>query len=216
MYSYGTLIWASCSFTIPVSPELIAPNASLVVYMVDSHGQECIGKCQLDHNSAYHKISQDALEITLFQEANSFNTAIDLMSLQASAIDLMSLQASSQDSIILHFEFDSAVRILRILIVKDSLLEENPFDVLTLHLKENLEAMQHTFDEFEQVEELDELSALVDNIDAEVMDQVLLTQERKASRLEKYMLFAEIYMLMQYGKMKRAMHGVINSWFFNS
>src|SRR3989338_481007 len=106
LYCYGAPLWAACSFTIKVPQELLAQHASLVVYMVDAFGNQCIGKCQLDSNSVYHKISQDELKLTTLQEANRFDTVIDLMS----------SQPTEQNVAILHFEFDSAVRILRLLV----------------------------------------------------------------------------------------------------
>ena len=207
LYSYGSSLTASCSFTVRVPQELLAQHASLVVFMVDASGNQCIGKCQLDSSSMYHKISQEALTLTTWQEADCFDTVVDLMT----------SQATDNNVAILHFEFDSAVRILRLLVVKDSLLEENPFDVLTLPInQENFEALHHEFNEFEQdTAEFDELSALVSNVDSAVMDKSIRKQQRKTSLFEQYMLYAEIYMLMQYGKMKRAMSGV-GSWFSQS
>lgn len=207
LYSYGSFLSAACSFTVKVPQSLLAANASLVVYMVDASGNQCIGKCQLDGNSAYHTISQNELKLTTWQEANRFDTVIDLMS----------SPTTEQNVVILHFEFDSAVQILRLLVVKDSLLEENPFDVLTLPFNQNnFEAMHHEFNEFEDdTAEFDELSALVNDVDSVAMDKSIRKQQRKTSRLEQCMLYAEIYMLMQYGRVKRAMSGV-GSWFSNS
>ncbi|OGB86331.1 hypothetical protein A3J41_03130 [candidate division TM6 bacterium RIFCSPHIGHO2_12_FULL_38_8] len=191
------------TFTIAVPQEFLGQDSSLMVYMIDQAGCQHVGKCQVDSCSAKDiQILQNQLEITTLQEAEHFDTVVDLMTRQ---------ETLGQDVVMLHFEFDHEIQVLRVLVVKNSFLEDNPFDVLTLSLKEAKEFDQnhHTFKEFE--DDMDALTKLVDNVDCAVMEQAIQQQDQQASRLKQYMLYAEIYMLMQYGRMKRAMHGV-TSW----
>lgn len=202
MYCYGAQLWASCSFTIEVPQELLEKKSSLIIYMLDSNGNQCIGKCQLDSSHLSRKISQNELQLATCEEANRFDTVVDLMV----------PQTGSANVVVLHFEFDSSVRILRMLVVKESLLEENPFDVLTVD-QTSFEVMHHEFSEFEN--DFDALSDLVANVDSAAMDKSIERQEQQSSRLGQYMLYAEIYMLMQYGRMKRIVNDV-TSWFSGS
>lgn len=204
MYSYGAQFFAS-TFTIEVPQALLGQDSSLMIYMIDNFGHQQVGKCQVDSRAKYRTILQNELELTTIQEAESFATFVDVTNSQA---------ALQQDVVILHFELDSCVRILRILVVKNSFLEDNPFDVLTLSVQQNkdLENKHHSFDEFE--EDLDPLFALVENVDAQAMEESLSAQHQTMSTLEQCKLYAEIYMLMQYGKVKRAMHNM-SSWFSN-
>ncbi len=190
------------TFTIGVPQELIDQNSSLMVYMVDDFGQQCVGKCQIDGHEKHRTIVQNDLEITTLQEAENFATVVDLTN---------SPEILPQDVIVLHFELDNSVRIFRILIVKNSFLEDNPFDVLTLSVAQNneLEKNHHCFIEFEN--DFDPLSDLVDNVDAYAVSSM---QHNSTTRLDQYKLYAQIYMLMQYGRMKRAVRNV-SSWFYN-
>jgi hypothetical protein len=203
MYSCVSGLFSS-TFTIEVPQKLLDQNSSLMVYMIDQTGHQRVGKCQLDSNSKERKILQQELEMTTVQEAENFATVLNLMDKPA---------LLDQDIVIVHFEFDYAVRVLKILVVKNSFLEENLFDVLTLSIAENSEFEHnhhHTFEEFE--DDLDVLSALVSNIDTKAMAESIQQEQKKASRLDQYMLYAEIYMLMQYGRMKRAIQNM-TSWF---
>ncbi len=201
LYSYGTQLVAS-TLTIQVPQALLEQNSSLMVYMVDGFGQQSIGKCHIDSQSKYRTIVQQELEITTLQEAEKFSNVIDLTNSQ---------QILQQDVVILHFQLDSSIQILRILIVKNSFLEENPFDVLTLSVVQSTQFEQnhHSFHEFE---DSDPLTALLDNVDTDSFEASLSEQTRSISFLEQCKLYAEIYMLLQYGKVKRAVSNV-GSWF---
>ena len=192
------------SFTIEVPQALLGQDSSLMIYMIDDLGHQHVGKCHIDSHAKYRKILQNELELTTLQEAENFATVIDVTNAS---------ETLQQDVVILHFELDSFVKILRILVVKNSFLEENPFDVLTLSVAQDkkFEQNQHSFTEFE---EDDLLSALVDNMDPQAMEQSLSEQQNTMSLLQQCKLYAEIYMLMQYGRVKRAVHNM-SSWFCN-
>lgn len=193
------------TFTIEVPQILLEQNSSLMVYMIDQTGHQRVGKCQLDSNSKDRKILQNELEMTTVQEADSLDSVVDLMDSQVSL---------SQDVVILHFEFDNVVKVLRILVVKNSFLEDEPFDIFTLPLSPNeskeLDQNHHAFQEFEN--DLDALSALVENVSAQEIQESSQQEDSRLFRANQYMLYAEIYMLMQYGRLKRAVHNM-TSWF---
>jgi hypothetical protein len=170
--------------------------------MVDDFGQQHVGKCQIDSRAKYRTILQNDLEVTTLQEAESFSMVVDLTNSQ---------ELLPEDVVILHFELDNSVRVFRILVVKNSFLEDNPFDVLTLSVAQNneFERNHHSFTEFEN--DFDPLSDLVDNVDACAMNAV---QHNSATFLDQYKLYAQIYMLMQYGRMKRVVRNM-TSWFCN-
>lgn len=193
------------TFTIAVPQELLDQKSSLIVYMSGPTGP-CVGQCQLDNTLKDRKILQNELKLTTLQTAASFDTVIDLMTQK---------EASGQDIVVLHFEFDNTIKVLQMLVVKNSFLEENPFDVLTLSVQETEEFDQnhHRFEEFS--EELDDLAALVRNVDCVAMDASIKKDNKHNSLMNQYMLYAEIYMLMQYGRVKRAMHNM-SSWFLQA
>jgi hypothetical protein len=192
-------------FTIEVPQAFLGQDSSLMIYMVDDLGHQHVGKCHIDSHAKYRKILQNDLELTTVQEAESFATVVDVTNVS---------EVLQQDVVILHFELDSSMRILRILIVKNSFLEDNPFDVLTLSVaqQKDFEENHHNFNEFD--EELDSLSALVDNIDTQAIEASMSEQNHAISLLDQCKLYAEIYMLMQYGRVKRAVHKM-SSWFSN-
>ncbi|MBP6892107.1 hypothetical protein KBB68_00855 [Candidatus Babeliales bacterium] len=204
MYSYGAQLRASV-FTIEVPQVFLGQDSSLMIYMVDDLGHQHVGKCQIDSHTKYCKILQNELELTTMQEAESFATIVDVTN---------SSEILQQDVVILHFELDSSMRILRILIVKNFFLEENPFDVLTFSVaqKKDFEQNQHSFNEFE--EDVDPLFALLDNIDTRAIEASMSEQQQTMSLLDQCKLYAEIYMLMQYGRVKRAVNKM-SSWLSN-
>lgn len=183
-------LFTASVFTIGVPQQLFDQKSSLMIYMVDQDGTQSVGKCHLD-DICKRKIFQNQLEITTPQEEDCLDVIVDLMD----------FQATKQDLILLHFEFENIVQILRVLVVKDSFLEEDLFDVLTFPCGTAVQNQPEFNDVF------DPLSDLVDNVDSQVVQRSIQQQE-KISKFKEYMLYVKIYMLMQYGSMKRAM----NSW----
>lgn len=199
MYSYGISLCASSLFSIGVPQELFDQKSSLIIYMVDLAGNQHVGKCQLDQNNRCRKISQNELEMTTFEAVHNLDTAFDLT---ASQNDM-------ENVVVLHFEFDNSVRVLQVLVVKETLLEDNPFDVLTLSLANaDFESKHH---EFEDDPDLDALETFAQNIGNEQIKKSMKENYSKASLFEQYVLYAKIYMMMQYGYVKRTM----SSWFMN-
>src|SRR5260370_1444510 len=121
MYSCQSKIVAS-TFTIGVPQALLGENSSLMVFMIDQIGNQHVGKYQLDNYAKYRTILQKELEITTWQEADGLDSAVNLLDSQTSL---------DQDVVILHFEFDNTVKVLKVLVVKNSFLEDNPFEILT-------------------------------------------------------------------------------------
>jgi len=191
-YFQASLLLAS-SFAINVPEKFLMQKAALVIYMVDDFGNQCIGKCQLDQHSASRKISQSELEITSCVEVDSLPHVIDLM---------VSTQGLEQE-VLLHFEFDKSMAVLRILVVKDTLLEEDPFNVLSFPVAQRSLA--------EGVDEFDEFSMLVNDVDTTRVESSMEKSKNNRSMFEKYMMYAEIFALVQYGKAKRAANNVA-SW----
>ena len=191
-YSFGSLFAANV-FTIGVPQQLFDQKSSLMIYMVDQDGNQSVGKCHLDGNCD-RKILQNQLEMTAPQEEASLDVIVDLMD----------FQATKQDLILLHFEFEKVVQILRVLVVKNSFLEEDPFDILTFPCGTNV----HSQAEFNQ--DFDPLSDLVDDVDSQAVQRSIQQQE-KISKFKEYMLYVKIYMLMQYHGMKRAMDSWLSS-----
>ena len=172
-------------------------KASLVIYMVDEYGNQFAGKCQLDQDSGSRKIAQSELEITSCADVDHLPSVVDLM---------ISSSALGQE-VVLNFEFDKSMAVLRILVVKDTLLEENPFDVISFPVG------QHS--SVDDADEFDEFSSLVDNVDMAMVETSMKKSKNSRSIFQQYITYAEIFALVQYGKARRAASDVA-SWLTSS
>jgi hypothetical protein len=195
MYSYGACVFASV-ITIGVPQQFLDQKSSLVLCMLDSDGNQSVGKCCLDADSAGRNILQTELKITTCKDVDCFD----------GIADLTDFQGSDQNLVLLNFELDPSLKLLRVLVVKSSFLEENPFDVVTVKMPAN------QFTEFGDDD--DALSLLVAGVDETAVEASILKQESQ-SLLEQYKLYAEIYVLMKYSSMKRALSNM-SSWLLSS
>lgn len=212
MYVSGSFILADCtiaitaspkeisrSFTIMVPQELLEQKASLIMYMVNGSGNQCISRCQLDQGCAYRKISQDELFVATGEDAWSLDKAIEL-----TPSDLQPDQVA-----VLHFEFDNEFQLVRVLVFKENLLENNPFDVLTLSVSSNCVSQADSVDLVE--DDLDNLFASVESANPQLINNSIL--RHKGSLFEQYAGYAELFMIAQYGRVKRAMSNM-SGWFY--
>lgn len=180
--------------TVGVPTKFFAEQSSLMIYMIDHQGNESVGTCNLDSkclskDKEKFLVSQNELNIKTVQDSAEFNVLADLMN----------IQGIEKDLVMLHFEFDHAVRILKILVVKNSFLDDNPFDVLKV-----------PFDEVSVSEfggEDDFFSSLVGGVNPEDLDAEIEKKE-KVPFLRKIKMYAEVYMMMQYSRVKRT----VASW----
>ncbi len=175
--------------TIGVPTKFFSEQSSLMIYMVDHLGNQSIGTCSLDNKCFSENevlVSQNDLKIATIQESDE----------SCVLADLLKVQSAEQDLVMVHFEFDHAVRILKMLVVKNSFLEENPFDVWQVPVPLN------DADDF--------LASLVDDVDTERFDAAIEKQEQ-VSWVKKYRAYLEIYMMMQYHRVKRT----VGSWLAN-
>ncbi|MBP7854454.1 hypothetical protein KAZ82_00795 [Candidatus Babeliales bacterium] len=191
----------ACVVSIGVPESLCAENTALMIYFQDVYGKEFIGKCTLSQTSTQQIIAQSDLKITEAANVAHFDTIADVTN----------ISAQSAEVVILHVEIDCTMKVLKILVVQDSFLADTMFDVWTLSLSERneFEMNNHRFSEFENEQDsLDNLTALAELVDTQKLDDSL-QHAGQVSTWQKYVVLAEIYMLMQYGRVKRAMQ----SWF---
>ena len=196
-YSQGTALYAS-SFTIRIPQKFLTEKAALVLYMLDESGKSCIGKCRLDQNSASRKISQCELQMTTDQDLSSMCDAIDLTT---------STNSSCEHEVVLCFEFDRSVNVLRTLVVKDTLLEDDPFGVLEFSPAKCCTVSDD--------EEFDDLSAMVQGVDASSVLHSAQSEQNRNSIWKQCALYAEICTLLAYGKAKRTYNDV-TTWMYGS
>lgn len=188
LFSYGVGLTAS-TFSIAVPAELLTKQATLLLCMLDEQGNHCIGKCHLHNELSLRAIVESDLEI-------AHSPAVDVMQ----AVELASSMNSSDTAIVLHFEFDSSVQLLRILVVK-SFLEDDPFTIVTVAI-DGFDALSDITNEF------DELSCLAaETVDVQSSQVVQPTGSIKAS-IEQYVLYTRIFFLLQLGRAKRALHAM--------
>jgi hypothetical protein len=188
------------SFTIRVPKRFLTEKAALVLYMLDESGRQCVGKCRLDLNSASRKISHRELQITTDQEVYGLCDAIDLKISNPS-------DPFTEHEVVLCFEFDSSVNLLRTLVMKDTLLEDDPFGVLEFSPSGQVTSSDD--------EEFDPLSDLVDGVDASSVATSAQADAHRNSLLKQYAMYAEIVALVTYGKAKRAVSDM-TTWIYGS
>jgi len=187
----------SSLFHIAIPEKLVEQQATLLLYMLDADGNQSVGKCQLDSSCRSRSILQEELEMTSCADA-------DLMS---TSIDLLDNHIENQQAVVVCFELDGAVQVVRILVIKDCLLDNDPFDVVSL----SFNALDFDGLSTEMMEE-DELSSLVTAIAEQSADSMSTRCHSSSSFLEQYLLYAKIFMLMQYGKAQRVVRGVSSLW----
>jgi hypothetical protein len=187
LYSYGFQLEASV-LSIAVPEKLLGEQSSLMIFMQDPNGTQMVGRCHLNNETITKKITQNQLQLTTLQEASSFDTIADLTDSVQNACEF----------VLLEFEHDSSLQVFKILVVKDSFLAENPFDIWTF---------RHDFAEFGKDEdELAFLSEIAEGVDVQALEQQSMQDQQKVSMFKQYMVYAQIFMLMQYGKVKRNVH----------
>lgn len=165
--------------SVVIPKQYLIEQASLVLYMLDELGNQCIGTCQLHEAFERRNILQEELRI---QQP-------DILSELSNSIEIVNSLHPRDNDVVLHIEFDNDVRVVRILIVKDNLLADNPFDVLSISIGD-----ENSIDDF------DALSDMIDGIDCSTMRSVSSAEQEHS--LGQYILYAKIYCMMQYKHVK--------------
>lgn len=198
-YLQSFQLCSSSFFAISVPQEFLAKRAELVLYMTDCYGNSCVGICRLDNSSASRKISQCELLMTTDEETSGLCNVIDLMSYSNN---------DAQKEVVLHFEFDNIMNVLRILVLKQS---ESEDDRLYLEEIQGVKAS----DDFE-ADEFDFLSDLAHGVDSAAVNQSNEDRQASTSIVSEYLMYVELFALMQYGKAKRTMRDVSSWWHGNN
>lgn len=186
---------ASC-LSVAIPEQLVNQNATLLLYMVDGSGKQSVGKCHLDQNCRFRAILQRELEIT----------SSDVADVLPVSMDLLKSDVAAESAVVICFELDMQVQVFRILVVKSTLLEEDPFDVVSLLVHESV-GLHELYADMAY----DELSSLAQTVEQQ-QDAVTAQYKNNPAWFEQYMLYAKIFMLMQYNKAQRAMRNVSSWW----
>lgn len=167
--------------SVVVPKQYLIEKASLVLYMLDEMGNQCVGMCQLNETFEQRTILQEDVRIQQFET---------LAQLSEFSIEISDCIYSCDNHVVLHIEFDNDIRVVRVLIVKDNLLASDSFDVVSI--PDDLE------------DEDDALSNLIEGIDSSAV--ATTSGAKQDSSLSRYALYAKIYCMMQYkhvtGKMR--------------
>lgn len=187
------------SFRITVPEKLVEKNVTLLLYMLDGNGNQSVGKCHLDQSVASRVILQQELEMTSYDDVALMQTS-----------DLRETDSLDQQAVVVCFELDYAVEIIRILVVKDCLLDVDPFFDIVAVSFDSLEL--DPFSHGPQTQDDDELSSLTSVINQQSPHDLAHRCKNDPSWFHQYMAYAKIFMLMQYGKATRAVRGVSSWW----
>lgn len=187
---YQQVAAEAISFAVP--KQCLADKSSLVLVMRDDYGNECVGTCQLDEQFATRKILKEDLAIR--SEA--------MFSKLPDTIDITQTGKAHEHEIMLHVEFDKDLQVVKVLLIKDNLLADHPFDVISIEVNKLKNVIQ---------EEEDEFSALLDDVDTDVVDAI---EAPKLTTLQTCKIYLQVAFAMQYSLAKRKMSN-LKSWFSN-
>lgn len=187
MYFVFIANWQMCyaeAVSVVVPKKYLIEKASLVLYILDELGNQCIGTCQLHEAFEQRNISQQDLFI---QKEDV------LIRRSSDSIEIVHSSQPRDNEVVLHIEFDNDVRVLRILIVKDNLLTDESFDVVTVAVDD--EMAEDFYDD------IDALTDLIDGIDSSALAND--SKVGQNSSINNYALYAKIYCMMQYNHARR-------------
>lgn len=179
------------SFPVAIPQDLVKKNATLLLLVCDNKGQKSFRKYRLG-SFITNTVTQEELEIATENE----QVHDDAMEIFTDASSLS--EAVAQESVVVYFQLDSQFQVLRVMVLKDCLLDNNPFDIVSIPLSSEME-FEQLYEEFQGVDELEKLTNSFEHSDFSN-----LSEEQKISWLEEYMLYAKIFASMQYHKVKRA------------
>ncbi len=179
-------------FQIAIPQDLVKKNATLLLLVCDNKGQQSFRKCCLGKTRTY-TITQEELEFATENEQTN-DVAMEIFAIASTMPDL-----PYEESIVVCFQLDSQFQVLRVMVLKDCLLDNDPFDIVTLPISSEVEFEQL----YEEIQGVDELEKLTN--DLEYSDLSNLSQNENKSWIEEYMLYAKIFTAMQYHKVKKVM-----------
>lgn len=175
--------------SVVIPKQYLVEKASLVLYMLDGLGNQCVGTCQLNETFEQRNILQEELQIQ----------NLDVLSELSNSIEIVNSSCPCDNDVVLHIEFDKDIRVVRILIVKDSFLADDPFNILSINIGQERD-----------VDDFDALSDMIDGIDSSVMRSAASVEQ--GSSLGRYILYAKIYCMMQCKHVKHKTRDIM-SWF---
>jgi hypothetical protein len=180
------------ALSVVVQKKYLVEKASMVIYMLDESKNQCVGTCQLHEAFEQRNISKQ----DLFIQKDSA-----MIQLTPDDIEINDLSQIRENDVVLHIEFDNDIRVLQVLIIKDTLSEDNPFHIISIPVGDC--TMADDFDVF---------SDLIDGIDSETLKSNNSSQQ--TSLITQYMLYAKIYCMMQY-KIAQNKLQQVTSWLCN-
>jgi len=187
----STFLIEASSFQIAVPQDLIKKNATLLLLVRDEKGQQSFRKYRLG-NTKTNTVRQDELEITT-ESSETSESFIEILPNMSTLLDI-----SSEEAVVVYFQLDSEYQVLRVMVLKDSLLEDDPFDIVSLPIANEMEFEQF----YEEMQDIDELEKLTGRL--EHSDLSDLNNSSDIAWFEKYMLYVKIFTTMQYHKVRKA------------
>lgn len=186
----------SSVFQVAVPKKLVDEKAALVLVMSDEAGQQSIGKCRLDQLMTSNIIEQKDLEVM------NLDSAADI-----ATIELVP-EANIAEQIVIYFELNAQIKVVRVLIVKECFLDTDPFDVVSFNVSDEV-AFEGLYNEMNEVE-VDSLSQLTEAISN--TDLSMLSKEQKNHWFQEYLVYAKLLAMMQYSKMQKVVRRASYWW----
>jgi len=191
-----TTLICNSMFQVAVPKKLVEEKAALVLVMCDETGQQWIGKYRLDQMQQSNIVEQKDLEIISSDSAETIKT-----------MELLP-EANSVEQIVVYFELNAQIKVIRVMVIKECFLDDPFFDVVSFNITDEM-AFEGLYDEMNEVEN-DTLSQLTQNIND--TDLSFLSQEDKSHWFQEYLAYAKILAIMQYQKMKKVISRTSNWW----
>jgi hypothetical protein len=183
-------------FQVAVPRRLVEEKAALVLVMRDEKGELSVGKCRLDQTLQGNVIAQKDLEIISSDSAENITT-----------MELLP-EVNTIEQIVVYFELNAQIKVIRVMVIKECFLDVNPFDVVSFNVEDEA-AFEGLYHEMNEVE-LDSLSALTEAINKS--DLSSLGQPSNGHWFEQYVAYAKFFALMQYQNMTKAVRKASSWW----
>lgn len=175
----------AAAVSVVVPKQCLVEKASLVLYMLDDLGHQQVGTCRLNEDFATRTILSQDVQIKAQESIDQI----------ANSIDVTHTSRVCDNEIVLHIEFNTEMHVVRVLVVKDNLLADDPFNVFSIPVGDLSEVDDH--------DEFDSLTALVEDVDTKNYDKGRSLSHN--SLLTQYSLYAKIFVMMQYKYAQRKM-----------
>ena len=190
--------------TCVVPKQYLVDKASLVLLMLDDLGNQCVGTCQLDETFSHRVIGTNDLCIKQDEMLQDISNSDNITH----------VSQTCEHDVVLYFDLERELQVLRILVVRGNIFEDNPFNIYSIPLVKQNVTLDQDAVVSSDLDDVDDLTSLLSDID---ISEAMQTEEslESNSRFKQYSLYVQIYLLIQYEHLRRKMNDIA-LWFYKN